>query len=255
MSVFNTHYADQYDRLYASKDYSGECDLIQAALQRFSAKPPERLLDVGCGTGGHTIELARRGYQLTGVDLSAAMLEHARQKAKVLDAFQPHWVCGDARSFEAGSSFDAAIMMFAVIGYLTSNDDVLAGLRNIRRHLKPGAVFVCDFWYGPTVLMQGPSDRVRVLDIESGQVIRTTQTQLDVVRHTADVAFRLWHLEGQQVLSQTEETHRLRYFFPQEFAGLLAQAGFRQDSLSAFPSLSAPLDEHSWNALVVATAI
>jgi SAM-dependent methyltransferase len=255
LSVFNTHYADQYDRLYASKDYGGECDLVQSALQRFCAQAPQRLLDVGCGTGGHAIELARRGYQMTGVDLSAAMLEHARHKAEVLGPLQPRWVCGDARNFDAGEPYDAAIMMFAVIGYLNSNEDVLAGLRNIRRHLKPGAVFVCDFWYGPTVLMQGPSDRVRVLDVDEGQVIRTTQTTLDVVKHTADVSFRLWHVQGQQLLSQTEETHRLRYFFPQEFSLLLAQAGFRQDSLSAFPSLEAPLANDSWNALVVATAV
>jgi len=255
VSVFNALYAEQYDQLYAEKDYAAECDLVQAAFARHALHPPRRLLDVGCGTGGHAIELARRGLALTGVDLSAAMLAHARDKAAVLPADrQPNWHCGDARDFDAGQTFDAAIMMFAVVGYLTRNEDVLAGLRNIRRHLQPGAVFVCDFWYGPAVLMQRPTDRVRVLETAHGQVIRSTQTRLDVVSHTADVNFRLWHIAQGGLVSETAETHRLRYFFPQEFALLLSQAGFSLQGLSAFPSLDEPLGEGSWNALVVAKA-
>lgn len=256
MSVFNSLYAEHYDQLYAEKDYAGECNLVQAAFARHGSCPPATLLDVGCGTGGHAIELSRRGLVVTGVDLSAAMLEQAHTKAAQQHmARAPAWLCGDARSFDAKASFDAAIMMFAVVGYLTSNNDVAAGLRNIRRHLRPGAVFVCDFWYGPAVLMQRPGERIRVLDTPQGQVIRATQTTLDVVQHTADVSFRLWRLHEGAAAAETRELHRLRYFFPQEFTYLLAQAGFALQSLSAFPSLDAPLTDSSWNALAVATAV
>lgn len=257
MAVFDALYAAHYDRLYAGKDYAAECDLVQAALARHAMRPVHRVLDVGCGTGGHAIELARRGLAVTGVDLSASMLDIAGAKAaKALaaDAAAPVWMQGDARNFEAGSCFDAAIMMFAVVGYLTGNDDVAAGLANIRRHLKPGAVFVCDFWYGPAVLSDRPGDRVRVLETEQGQVIRTTQTMLDPLRHTADVSFRLWAIEAGRPVAETRETHRLRYFFPQEFVYLLSQAGFETLGLSAFPSLDVPLGDATWNALVVARA-
>src|SRR6185437_4953180 len=180
MSVFNSSYAAQYDHFYEGKDYRGECDLIEAAFRRFGAKPVS-LLDVGCGTGRHLIELARRGYRASGVDLSASMLDRAREAAaKDLPADnQPELLCGDARDFDFQRTFDSAIMMFAVIGYLTGNDDVVAGLRNIRRHLDPGALFVCDFWYGPSVLTIRPSDRMRVLDRDGEQVIRATSTTLD----------------------------------------------------------------------------
>lgn len=254
-TVFDSLYAQHYDQLYAEKDYAAECDLVQQAIARHGHAAPATLLDVGCGTGGHAIELARRGLAVTGVDLSAAMLEHARHKAASVPAFRsPAWLCGDARSFDAGRRFDAAIMMFAVVGYLTANNDVAAGLANIRRHLEAGAVFVCDFWYGPAVLMQRPTDRIRVLDSAHGQVIRATHTRLDVAHHTADVSFRLWTIEQGARVAETQELHRLRYFFPQEFAYLLAQAGFDVQSMSAFPTLDAPLAETSWNALVVATA-
>lgn len=256
MSVFNALYAGQYDQLYAEKSYQSECDLVEEAFRRHAPGQTKTLLDVGCGTGAHSIELASRGYQVTGVDLSQAMLDHAVAKAQATaPGMRPSFLQGDARSFDTGRTHDAAIMMFAVVGYLTTNDDVLAGLRNIRRQLAPGAVFVCDFWYGPSVLSVRPTDRVRVLPTTDGRVIRAASTTLDIAQHTADVTFKLWSLQGDRLTGETIETHRMRYYFPQEFALLLSVAGFRVKSLTAFPSLDEPLSDNAWNALSVAIAV
>lgn len=256
MSVFNSLYAGQYDQLYAEKSYAAECDLVEEAARRHLAEVPATVLDVGCGTGAHAIELASRGYRVTGVDLSQPMLDRAAQKAHLLDtARRPAFLRGDARDFSTGQTHDLAIMMFAVVGYLTTNDDVLAGLRNVRRHLKPGALFVCDFWYGPSVLSMRPTDRVRVLETDEGRVIRAASTTLDVEHHTADVTFKLWSLHGDHLTGETVETHRMRYFFPQEFALFLQQAGFVPCSMTAFPSLDGPLTDQTWNALVVARSV
>ena len=256
MNVFNSLYAGQYDRLYAEKNYTGECDLIEAAVKRYTTGRPDTLVDIGCGTGNHSIELARRGYRVTGVDPSRSMLDQAVRKAAAFgDAQRPAWLCGDARDFDTGTVFDLAIMMFAVLGYLTTNEDAIKGLRNIRRQLKTGALFICDFWYGPTVLRARPTDRVRVLNTPEGRVIRGASTTLDPVHHTADVTFKLWALEGDRLIGETSETHHLRYFFPQEFALMLSVAGFELNGMSAFPSLDQPLGDESWNALSIATAI
>jgi SAM-dependent methyltransferase len=253
MSVFESQYADQYDRLYSQKNYRLECDLVEAAVQRFASGRPRNILDVGFGTGRHAVELASRGYEITGVDLSEAMLAHARRKsASTPVESRLHWLRGDIRNFDAGSTFDMAIMMFAVVGYLTRNEDVLQGLRNIRRHLQPGALFICDFWYGPSVLSDRPTDRVKILKTATGKIIRTTQTDLDIVSHTATVKFNLWSTEADRVVSETSEAHCMRYFFPQEFALMLSQSGFSMQSISAFPSIDAPLTDATWNALVVA---
>lgn len=255
MTVFNSLYAEHYDQFYSTKNYGEECDLIEAALARHAGGVHGSILDVGCGTGGHSLELAKRGYSMTGVDLSPSMVAQASAKGEAMpEAQRPAWQIGDARTFDAAGPFDAAIMMFAVVGYLTTNEDVMAGLRNIRRHVEPGAVFVSDFWYGPSVLVDRPTDRVRVLKVEDRQVIRATNTTLDVTTHTADVSFRLWSLEGDRLTSASSEMHRLRYFFPQEYGFMLSLAGFDMVSISAFPSLDLPLTDETWNALVVAVA-
>lgn len=251
--VFNKGYADSYDLLYADKDYGRECDLVQQAFGQHSTNAVESVLDLGCGTGNHTIELARRGFEVLGVDLSDDMLVAARAKADgaAVSAESLEFVPGDVRTFSTSKKFDAALMMFAVLGYQLTNDDVLAALCTVRNHVKPGGLFICDVWYGPAVLTIGPSDRVKVIPTEDGQLIRAASGTLDTYRHLCEVRYHLWRLSGDRVASETQETHMMRYFFPQELAFMFQQAGLELLDMRAFDDPDRKPDETTWNVMVV----
>ncbi len=256
MKVFDGIYAGGYDALYKDKNYGAECDLVEQAIERFGKGAVAHLLDIGCGTGGHAIELAARGYSVQGVDLSPHMIELARSKA----LGKPHadkitWSVADARNFTLKQQCDAAIMMFAVLGYLNANEEVQSALTNIRSHLRVGAVFACDFWYGPAVLTQRPGDRVRVVPTPSGKLIRATHTELDVNACTADVNFDIYEIGQDKLVNETNETHRMRYFFATDLSLLLERSGFTLKQLSAFPDLDAPVSADTWNAFAVAIAV
>ena len=78
---FRSTYASTYDVLYKEKNYEAECDFLEELFRRYSGKDIKRLLDMGCGTGGHAIPLARRGYKVSGIDRSPEMVAIAKQKA------------------------------------------------------------------------------------------------------------------------------------------------------------------------------
>jgi SAM-dependent methyltransferase len=261
--VFGPVYADQYDLLYSDKNYEAECDLIEEIFRRYGSGPIRTVLDLGCGTGNHALPLASRGYRVTGVDLSPDMLAQAQKKAATnlpsamrhapsVICDQPTFLQGDVRTLALGQTFDAVLMMFAVLGYQLTNEDALAALRAVYRHLRPGGLFVCDFWYGPAVLAIRPGDRVKVIPLNEGKLIRTASTRLDIPRHLCEIHYHLWHLDGDRVLSETEERHRMRFFFPLELELALGQAGLALQRLTAFPDLDRPADEATWNALAVA---
>lgn len=252
--IYGETYANQYDELYAGKDYAGECDLIEQVFNRFGSGKIRSVVDWGCGTGNHSIPLAKRGYSVTGVDRSAEMLRLARRKSTEND-LSVNWIEGDIRAGEAAGLFDAGLFMFAVLGYLSSNEDVMAAFRNARRHLRQGGLLVFDVWYGPAVLAAKPSDRVKIIPIQDGELIRMATSTLDTRHHLSNVHYNSWRLVGDRVAEHSEEVHTLRYFFPMELEALLEHAGFTLISLTAFPTLDVPADETTWNVLVVGKAI
>ena len=256
--VFGADYAQQYDLLYQDKDYNAEVALLEQLFEAHGI-PGRTVIDLGCGTGQHSIRLANRGYEVTGVDRSPGMLRIARVKAEqTLDetAPQPSFVEGDVTNARLGGPpFDAALMMFAVLGYQVTNEAVRASLATVRAHLKPGALFVCDVWYGPAVLSVRPSERTKVVDAPGGQVIRSVRTELDSFNHRADVSYRVWRLKDKQVVAEMTETHAMRFFFPQELALLFESAGLSLVEMRAFGAERTPPSERTWNVLAVGRAV
>ena len=147
--------------------------------------------------------------------------------------------------------FDAVLMMFAVLGYQTTNADVQAALKIVHRHLRPGGLFIFDVWHGPAVLAIRPGDRVKIIPTEDGQLIRMTSGSMDVNRHLVTVHYTLFHHQGKQVVSETSETHRMRFFFPLELDLLLEMAGLKLVAQRSFGDLDREPDEQSWNTIVV----
>jgi SAM-dependent methyltransferase len=253
--VFCQDYAGLYDFMYADKDYEAECDMLEEVFRHYGKDKIKTILDLGCGTGNHAFPLAKRGYGVTAVDRSPDMLAKAHAKLSDSEApsqSPPVFLQGDLRSINLGQTFDAVLMMFAVLGYQLTNEDVLESLNTVRRHLKPHGLFVCDVWYGPAVLAIRPSDKVKIIPTDSGKVIRIASGALDIHHHLATVEYHILHLQDQAVVNESTETHHMRYFFPQELAFFLNQANLNLLHLSAFSDFTQDPGEQSWNILVVA---
>jgi SAM-dependent methyltransferase len=253
--IFGSTYAGAYNQLYNDKDYAAECDVVEDLFHRYSARPVSSVLDLGCGTGNHVFPMSRRGYDVVGVDSSASMLALARQRQSANSSGGGvRFEHADIRSVDLGRTFDAVLMMFAVLGYQVENVDVLAALKSARRHLEPGGLAILDFWYGPAVLRQRPSERIKLIAGDNGDVLRAASGELDTARHTCAVRYRLWHLRDRRLVSETDETHLMRYFFPRELSLFLDCSAFSLVRLGAFPDIDRPADEETWNALAVARA-
>jgi SAM-dependent methyltransferase len=113
-----------------------EVDFLKRALK---CKRGARILDVPCGNGRHSLELARRGYKPAGLDLSKEFIEGARRQAQA-DDLAVEWICADMRSLKRSNEFDGAFCFGNAFGYL-EHDDTRAFLKSVFRALKAGARF------------------------------------------------------------------------------------------------------------------
>jgi SAM-dependent methyltransferase len=256
--TFGAAYASIYDAMYAEKDYRREVDVIVDAFVRHAdGTPPgggvRTVLDLGCGTGNHALLLAARGYSVTGVDLSPQMLAIAREKADGAAA-DICFVAGDVRYVDAHGPYDAALLMFAVLGYQHANADVRATFSNIRRHLRPGGLLIFDAWYGPGVLADAPADRTRVVETMRGAVERRASSEMDVRHHLCTVRYHLTPAADCDAEAAVE-THVVLYFFPMELEMYLESCGFRLLRMTDAADPEREPDERTWNVHVVAQAV
>ena len=99
MSVFQK-LGEYYDLIYSEfPDYKAECDFIEKTAKKFSEEKPRRILDLGCGTGSHALILAKRGYQVTGIDQSDSVIRRAKERAKELK-IKAHFFVQDMREIK-----------------------------------------------------------------------------------------------------------------------------------------------------------
>jgi ubiquinone/menaquinone biosynthesis C-methylase UbiE len=132
-------YYPQYDQEPWTHNTGSEVDFIEDEIQ---ADKTKRILDIGCGTGRHSLELARRGYHVSGVDLSEHLLQQARQKG-ISEGLQVEFTACDATRMEFKAEFDAAILICqGAFSLMESDEKDLQILKNVARALTPGGVFI-----------------------------------------------------------------------------------------------------------------
>ncbi len=113
------------------------------ALLALAAVDAEKILDLGCGPGRHALPLADRGFDVTGVDLSAHLLKIAADKAKAQDK-RPELVRADMREFTTDGAFDLVISMWSSFGYFEDPEDDIQVLANCYQNLREGGAFLLD---------------------------------------------------------------------------------------------------------------
>lgn len=133
------NYGEKYDSEVFTQGTIGECDFIEKEL---SFNKSLKIIDVGCGTGRHAIELTNRGYSVTGIDLSDSQLNRAKDKARIA-GLEIEFLKHDARNLPFEDKFDAAIMLCEGGFPLMETDEMnFEILKNVTKSLKDSAKFI-----------------------------------------------------------------------------------------------------------------
>lgn len=133
-----------YDKINSDINYSSWADFLESVVERYGTRTPEIWLDLGCGTGKMTLELARRGRDMTGIDYSPEMLNVAREIAEEEGLTNILWLCQDIRNFELYGTVDVCISCLDTINHLTTPNDLDECLYLVHNYLAPEGLFIFD---------------------------------------------------------------------------------------------------------------
>lgn len=172
-------------------------------------------LDLCCGPGRHALELARRGFQVTGVDRSPFLLAKARAAP---DSADVEFVQADMREFVLPLAFDLVVNLFTSFGYFDTREEDMAVLKNIRQSLKPGGVFVIDVMSKEFLASQQQTTRWTTLDGDGIYI-----QHFDVLPGWGRVSSQWLLIEGDRAERFCFE-HNV--YSGREFLDMLSRAGF-----------------------------
>lgn len=224
MEVFQD-YAYYYNAFYQDKDYSSEAKQIDTLLKRYGNNI-KNLINYGCGTGRHDVELSKLEYCCTGIDMSPLMIDIARINSGN-EKIEINFAVGDIRNYEPGKKFDAVISLFHVMSYQNENKDILAAFSSARKALNKDGVFLFDVWYGPGVLSDKPAVRVKEVQNDRYRLVRIARPVMHDKANVVDVCYEVFVIDKESNETKTiNETHNMRYFFRPELEFFLKESGF-----------------------------
>ena len=210
-----------YDELTYDVGYSAWADYIEAHFRK-KGLPGKTVLDLACGTGSLTRELAQRGYEMIGVDQSPEMLAEAAEKNRDVGPIQPMFLCQSMDRLDLYGTIDACVCCLDSVNYVTRPKALLRAFQRVHLFLMPGGLFLFDV---------NTPEKLEGLD--GGMFIDETDDTYCVWR--ADYArrsrictygFDLFFRQDDGLWRREEEIHRERAYTPEELTGLLRAAGF-----------------------------
>ncbi len=245
MSVFNK-YSQYYNLLYKDKNYSSETEYILELANKYSVNS-KSILELGCGTGSHAFCFAEKGFTVHGIDLSEGMVNAANsRKQQSKYSSQLSFESGDVRNYSIEKKFDVVLSLFHVISYQTSNTDLLNAFTTAKKQLSPDGVFIFDCWYGPGVLSDPPTVRIKRLEDEEIFVSRFAEPIVHSKENIVDVNYNLIIRDKiNHSYEELTETHRMRYLFYPEVELMLTQVGLKIVSFNKWMTFDNP-DLKTW---------
>jgi SAM-dependent methyltransferase len=224
-----------YARFYDLDFGDGQDDLLM--IEQFAARCDSPILELGCGTGRLLVPLARKGYDVTGVDVSEAMLGRAQRKvmAEGLDG-RVTLVQQDVQELALEGTFTLAFCVLNSFMHLLTTDDQLTALSRIRQHLQPGGLLVLDLFNPDLARLleargQVSLDKAMVNPDTGNRLMRFGTQTVDLAAQTLHVTFIVDEVDGEGGVQRTVFPFSIRYLFRSELELLLRHAGFEVEAI------------------------
>ena len=208
-----------YDKLINDVDYKEWADYYFKIFQRYGLSP-KLGLDLGCGTGNLTVELANRGIEMTGVDLSEDMLMVAREKSEGMNIL---YLNQDMTEFELYGTVDFIVSSLDCINYITDKRDLLKVMKLANNYLEPGGLFIFDI-NTRYKLENVIGDNTFIL--EDNDCFCSWQNEYDKKRKLSDFYLTFFLKDGESY-TRFEEHHTERAYDIEEIKALIENSGMR----------------------------
>ena len=139
------------------------------------------------------------------------------------------------------------------MSYQITNESLYHSFKNVYTHLRKNGLFIFDFWYGPAVLSQKPTTRLKKIKYRDTIIERIATPTMQVDKNRVDIQYTIdIKDEKRKVIKRVKEIHSMRYFFLPELHFMLAEVGFKIVANLRWLSFKKELNTHNWSGVLIA---
>ncbi len=213
-------------------NYETQTDYLEKIFETHHKGKVRTILDLACGTGNHTFIFAKRGYDVTGIDISDEMIKVALEK-RGHNTSNPEFFKMDMRNIRLHGIYDIAAVLFGGFGYMLEYEDVKKFLSSITKHLKPQSLLIFEFWHNSAILpMSTEPHGYRTWDRaedENNLIIRLNKSKYDPQTniHRVDFDFYVLNTKSGRMLDTFSECHLIKTYSISEIEHLLEGSNFK----------------------------
>lgn len=221
-----TEFAAVYDELMTDIPYETYVELVSIATGGLRDK---RVLDIGCGTGLLSVQLAKQGADVTGIDLSSEMLAVAEKRAKAL-SLPVNFIQQPMQQLSDITGFDAAVIAIDSLNYLQEREEVLSTFRHIHEALIVGGTLIFDVhstFKTDVIFMEGP------FTFDDGQIAYIWETEEGEHPHSVYSELAFFVQEQNGLYRRFDEVHTQRTYPIHDYVNMLEETGFSIERIFA----------------------
>lgn len=216
--------AGSYDKLTYDVGYADWADYIEKHFNKRGI-PGKTVLDLACGTGSLTLELANRGYEMIGVDLSPDMLSEASEKAAETEGIPPIFLCQSMEKLDLYGTIDACVCCLDSVNYVTDPQKLKKAFERVHLFLMPGGLFIFDI--NTIEKLQGLDGQVFLDETEDTYCV--WRAEFEKRRKICSYFMDIFQLDEETGLwERGEELHEERAYTVEELTSFLEGAGFTE---------------------------
>lgn len=226
MTTNYAKFATVYDELMAEVPYDTYLELIELAAGGITGKS---ILDIGCGTGILAAKLAKKGGEVTAIDLSPQMLDIAKNRAQSLN-LTIDFVNQPMQGLEGHTDVDVAVIPIDSLNYVIEKEEVGETFKRIYKALRPGGLLLFDVhstFKTDVIFMESP------FVYDDGRIAYIWQTEAGDVPHSVYSELSFFVKTREQLYERFDEVHMQRTFSIHTYVDLLEEVGFKIERIFA----------------------
>lgn len=224
MAINNLFY-QYYDTLFKHKGYRKETEMVFSLCEKFGIKNPKKILEIGCGSGNHTVLLSKKVEQIVAIDIDQNMINLVSKKIKKLGIKNITLEKTDIEKLKE-QNFDLIIALFNVVTYLPNFEVLENFMKAAADRLKPKGLLIFDLWNGIAAILDPPKTKIIKLDLNGKKIKSKLTPKTDFFKQLVQLNYQLTIYQDSNVERQDSFSINQTLWTPMQIQNALDKAGF-----------------------------